>query len=190
MHGTLPTHNQAPPQNFTPEVAGEFYLLTHGQTLEIRPTEPLMSLEESHSQGINGIVLAEMMLPSGVPQGSYLDKKIAIVDFGEDMPRGGTAVMFNPNRGVSVPEWGGTFHRFGLVGLNYNTANDGGIPFAPLEIGETVTIGRDPESDINRMLGISDSTDPKVSLKHATIHVREDGVIFLEDRSAHGTKAR
>ncbi len=159
----------------------------HEQTLQLPKGQVLYTLDETRAQAFNGEIITELVLPSTVAQGSDIDKRIALMDFGEAAVTEGKAIMFNPSSQKELRNLGVTRSRFALVTMNYHP-DDRMVGFLPLKVGESETIGRRETDRSNFLLGLIDDSSQELSRDHVTILAGEDGSITIEDHSKNGTE--
>ena len=161
----------------------------HNQVIQLPEGQVLHSLDETRAQGFNGTTLAEIVLPTSDDSVTIEDKKLGIIDFGDDIPAEGRAILFypDPDKPRELPGIGVTRTRFGIVGLNYHP-EDLFAAFLPLKPGSDHTIGRSKKYHDNYVLGLSESGHDDLSRTHATISVDKSGKITIEDHSTNGTK--
>ena len=163
-------------------------ILIHNQSLKLDSKRVLRSLDESREQAMNGQVVAEIEIPSKV-HGLDIDKTIAIMDYGEDIPEKGRAILYNPSVNKELDNLGVTRSRYGLITQNYKP-EELIAGFVVLKADQIVTIGRNKEDRNNYLLGLLDMRDDNshLSREHFSIHIDKDNNISIEDHSTNGTK--
>ncbi|MGD0283989.1 MAG: FHA domain-containing protein [Candidatus Saccharimonadales bacterium] len=161
--------------------------LLHGESIQIHASQVLHDLEATRSQGFNGVTVTEIILPSPVSLGSDIDKKIALIDFGEDAETSGKAVLYYPETQKELASLGVTNTRYGLVTLNYHPS-DRLAGIVPLRPGRSIIIGRDKENRNNYLLGLLEGENQELSRSHIKLSLDEQGLITIEDLSTNGTK--
>ncbi len=165
------------------------------ETLEI-PINNYLYTEEENRQlyACNGSVLAEITLP--VQNGSGEDKKLHIIDFGEDFDPSVGAYAYHLVGTGDLKGVGKCRTRFAIHGVNY-TPEDHMLAFAQLANGEEITLGRE-DNFFSHSLGLADTVrdsrhndiNRTLSRKHFSIKVDERGRIFLADHSTNGTMVK
>jgi hypothetical protein len=173
----------------TSELSGQGHeVFLHGQTLELPIGQQLRDLEATRAEAFNGSTIVDMVLPAETADGTGVDKRVAIVDFGEEAETDGKAIMYNPFNGVELKKLGATHSRYGLISFNY-TPQDRMAGFVPLPKGHSVTFGRNPNNRPGFLLGLQEGVEnSSISGSHATVSVDENGRITIEDHSTNGTR--
>ncbi len=161
--------------------------LLHGEAVQIPSGQVLRDLEATRAQGFNGATVTELVLPSPVAPGSDVDRRVALIDFGEEAETTGKAVLYYPDTQKELTALGVTRTRYGLVTLNYHP-EDRLAGIVPLRPGRSETIGRDKDNRNNYLLGLLDGENQDLSRTQATISLDESGAITIEDHSTNGTK--
>ena len=173
--------------NPTPETK----LLRH-EEVEILTDTPLMTRDEARDRfGLNAAVIAEIELPTPNHKGE--NKIIQLIDFGEDMPDEGRALVYMSEQG-ELRGAGVSKSRFALHGANF-TPDDHAISYWELPNGSSDTIGRLVHSTPSRWLGVSDDLNSPIknqlnrqlSREHFTVTITEDERVFIKDHSTNGT---
>jgi hypothetical protein len=160
--------------------------LLHGESMRIPEGHVLRDLESTREQAFNGVTVAELAFPSPVAPGSDIDKRVALIDFGEDTPTSAKAILYNPWKRKELSNIAVTRSRYALVTLNYKP-EDRMVGFLPLTPGKSETIGRENNRS-SFLLGLSEPDGKReLSSEHATVTVGEDGIITIEDHSTNGT---
>ena len=161
----------------------------HNQSLVVPTDEPLYDLATTREvSGFNGATVAEIVLPTPVsPANPKEDKRLAIIDFGEDIPPKGKGILYLDGQERSFPT---VIHsRYALMSVNYHP-EEFLVGYLPLYPGSSHTIGRDQVNRDNHVLGLSEDGNDELSRRHATIAVDESGKISLTDHSTNGTDLR
>ena len=161
----------------------------HHRSIDLPQGRYLHDLEATRSEGINGATVAEIELPTPVAPGHSIDKRLAVIDMGEDMPPEGRAVLFYPDLRLEQKNLGMTRSRYLLVGVNYSHESSL-ASVLELKAGTSHVIGRKNQDGVNHdnfLLGLSESGS-KLSDEHATISVGENGKVTVEDHSDNGIK--
>ena len=160
--------------------------MLHGESVEIPEGQVLHDLKATRSQCFNGAMVTELVLPAPVASGSDIDKRVALIDFGEDAETTGKAVLYYPDTQKELTALGITRTRYGLVTLNYHP-EDRMAGIVPLRPGRSETIGRDKDNRNNYLLGLLEGYNQDLSKTQATVTVNETGTITIEDHSTNGT---
>jgi hypothetical protein len=163
--------------------------LSH-ESIEIPKGQILYDLEITRECGINGVTLAELILPSKVAPGSTTDKKIALIDFGEEAETTkGRALLYDPTTQQEIRGVGVVHTRHGLVTSNHSP-RDQLVGYIPLRFGQSETIGRDECNRNNHLLGLLKNNDNEIntlSRAQVTVTLSETGIITIKDHSTNGT---
>ena len=163
-------------------------ILLHNQEIVLDNPKPLRTIEESRKEGINGEIITEIEVPTMI-KGTDILKKIALVDFGEDIPKEGRALIYYPPNKSELIALGVTHSRYALMGLNYHP-DDLLAAVNILHPNYPVTIGRDPDNHVNYRLGLSEAGQHSklLSREHLSIEIKDNHRIIIKDHSTNGTE--